>query len=219
MATLAPVIDADELLRAIGANAQSRAAPDGGGNASGSSPQPAPPVAGSIAPVGGTAKTAPPTGAADAVLATTPARRIRVEGEVKAEAPLRQAAPHQGASRQAPAVSITLRRGGLTLMRHRRRVCFLPLRPWTTGSSRLYSRPPRRALRLHGAGRGARLERRRADDHPAQRHLHSLSERQSRCDWRISRANCTAAASVRNWLRWVRRCRLPRMGRARTAYL
>ncbi len=63
MATLAPVIDADDLLRAIGAAESAGPAPaSGGGAASG----------------GGT-------------------RRIRVEGEVKAEAP-RKAAPQPGGS-------------------------------------------------------------------------------------------------------------------------
>jgi DNA polymerase-3 subunit gamma/tau len=91
MATLAPVIDADELLRAIGANAPI-ARSTGGGNASGPAPH-SPPVAGSTAPVGGAAEAAPPTGAAEPMLAPATARRIRVEGEVKAEAPMRQAAP------------------------------------------------------------------------------------------------------------------------------
>jgi len=100
MATLAPVIDADELLRAIGANAPI-ARTTGGGNASGSSPHSAPPVAGSTAPVGGAAFAAPPTGAVEPMLAPAAARRIRVEGEVKAEAPMRQTAPNQVAPQEA----------------------------------------------------------------------------------------------------------------------
>jgi DNA polymerase-3 subunit gamma/tau len=100
MATLAPVIDADELLRAIGANAPIARAP-GGGNASGPPPHSAPPVAGSPAPVGGAAKAAPPTGAGESVLAPAAARRIRVEGEVKAAAPLRPVAPQQSVAAAA----------------------------------------------------------------------------------------------------------------------
>jgi len=90
MATLAPVIDADELLRAIGAS-PSGARPIGGGGNSG--PQPASPIASSAAPASGVAKAAPPTAAAEPVLAPAPARRMRVEGEVKAEAPVRRVAP------------------------------------------------------------------------------------------------------------------------------
>jgi len=114
MATLAPVIDADELLRAIGANAPI-ARSTGGGNASGSSPHPAPPVAGSTAPVGGTVKAAPPTGAIDPALVPTPARRIRVEGEVKAEAPLRQPAPRPRATGLPSAWSESLPSGPVGL--------------------------------------------------------------------------------------------------------
>jgi DNA polymerase-3 subunit gamma/tau len=90
MATLAPVIDADELLQAIGASVPAGRAAGGGsasGNSSGQSPHS--PTAGSMAPTGAATKVAPPAAAVDAFLAPTPARRIRVEGEVKAEAPPR----------------------------------------------------------------------------------------------------------------------------------
>ena len=95
MATLAPVIDADELLRAIGAGGPAgRTA--GSGNASGPAPQ-SPPITGSAAPVGGSAQAAPAAAATEPVLVPAPARRMKVEGEVKAEAPLRHPALQQTA--------------------------------------------------------------------------------------------------------------------------
>ncbi|HEY1849791.1 MAG TPA: DNA polymerase III subunit gamma/tau [Candidatus Binataceae bacterium] len=93
MATLAPVIDADELLQAIGASVPVGRSAGGGsasGNSSGQSPHS--PTAGSTDATGDATKAAPSVASVDAVLAPTPARRIRVEGEVKAEAPPRAVA-------------------------------------------------------------------------------------------------------------------------------
>ena len=109
MATLAPVIDADELLQAIGASIPAgRAA--GGGSASGNSSGQLPhsPTAGSAAPTA--TKAAPPAASVDAILAPTPARRIRVEGEVKAEDPPRAVVPQpkavSGASSSGASVGV-----------------------------------------------------------------------------------------------------------------
>ena len=68
MATLAPVIDADELLQAIGASIPAGRSAGGGsasGNSSGQSPHS--PTAGSTAPTA--TKAAPPAAAVDAILA------------------------------------------------------------------------------------------------------------------------------------------------------
>jgi DNA polymerase-3 subunit gamma/tau len=106
MATLAPVIDADELLRAIGSGGASGSAKGagGGGNTPGSA-APSPPVAGSTAPLSGAVKAEPTSPLTEAVLAPAPARRIRVEGEVKAEAPMRRSTPSQTAQRSAPSAA------------------------------------------------------------------------------------------------------------------
>ena len=94
MATLAPVIDADELLRAIGTGGASAPATGtgGGGSASGSAPRSSP-VVNSSSPLSGSTKAAPPTALTESVLSATPTRRLKVEGEVKAEAPARRIAP------------------------------------------------------------------------------------------------------------------------------
>jgi DNA polymerase III subunit gamma/tau len=99
MATLAPVIDADELLRAIGASAPA-GRPISGGNASGNSSGPessSTPVATS-ATTGGTANAVSPVVAEETVLAPAPTRRMRVEGEVKADAPMRRIVASQPAA-------------------------------------------------------------------------------------------------------------------------
>ncbi len=95
MATLAPVMDADDLLRALGAaGAVPPAAPSAASGGAGSGarvPEPAP---------------APPSGA----------RRLRVEGEVKAGAPLRAASapaftsPSMAAASISPAPPTAVRR-------------------------------------------------------------------------------------------------------------
>ncbi|MBF6568611.1 MAG: DNA polymerase III subunit gamma/tau [Candidatus Binataceae bacterium] len=72
MATIAPVMDADELLRAIGGNS-------GSGSSGTSHNPPLPP--------------APATTAGSVAPASAGARRMRVEGEVKADAPRRAASP------------------------------------------------------------------------------------------------------------------------------
>jgi len=92
MATLAPVLDADELLRAINGG--------GVGGAAGVPPaapatpaMSAPPVPGApSASLAGAAKAAP---ASESAPPTAGARRIRVEGEVKADAP-RRTEPSRG---------------------------------------------------------------------------------------------------------------------------
>ena len=131
MASLAAVIDADELLRAIGSTPPASGTPpasSGGGSGSrgGAKPEPAPSPQ------------------------SSGARRMRVEGEVKADAPLRS--EHRRISRRRCAR--------------------------TSRAARFYPRQARGARRLHGAGRGTHARRRHSDGHRAQRHLHSLSERQ-----------------------------------------
>ncbi|MGO9604093.1 MAG: DNA polymerase III subunit gamma/tau [Candidatus Binataceae bacterium] len=84
MASLAPVVDADELLRAIGAAGNTPAAPPRG---------PAPSSSSSSG--GGGARSAPTESPASA-------RRIPVKGEVKADAPLRAPAVAPGAGQSAP---------------------------------------------------------------------------------------------------------------------
>jgi DNA polymerase-3 subunit gamma/tau len=83
MATLAPVLDADELARAV--KALGSATASGGGPASG------------------------PRGAASipSEPVTAPARRLKVEGEVKADAPRRKAAPDQPPRQAAPDAAAT----------------------------------------------------------------------------------------------------------------
>jgi DNA polymerase-3 subunit gamma/tau len=98
MASLAPVIDADELLKAIGNARTTAIMPNGGGPSTPSSQMPP-----QVPPKPGTAS-APPTGTlrgpvgaealanatailADAQLAPAVGRQITVEGEVKADAP------------------------------------------------------------------------------------------------------------------------------------
>jgi DNA polymerase-3 subunit gamma/tau len=101
MATLAPVIDADELLRAIGASDASGPAKraGGGGNTSGSASSHTTPAASSTAPLSGAVKAAPTSPLTEAVLAPAPSRQIKVEGEVKAEAPIRRSIPPQTVQR------------------------------------------------------------------------------------------------------------------------
>jgi DNA polymerase III subunit gamma/tau len=91
MAMLAPVMDADELLRALGAaGGVPPAAPSAGSGGSGS---------GTRAPARG----------ADPEPATPPgARRLRVEGEVKADAPLRVAGAPALTSPASPCAAATL---------------------------------------------------------------------------------------------------------------
>jgi DNA polymerase-3 subunit gamma/tau len=84
MASLAPVLDADELMRAIRGGSA-------GGSSSQSTPRPASLASGGTAP-----GPAGPRGAAahaEAVFTPAPARKIRVEGEVKADAPRRREPP------------------------------------------------------------------------------------------------------------------------------
>ncbi len=102
MASLAPVLDADELMRAI----------RGGGSAAGSSSQSTPRAA-SLASGGTAPGSSGPRAAgasADAVFTPAPARKIRVEGEVKADAPRRReppAPPRQNPPAAPPAAAIT----------------------------------------------------------------------------------------------------------------
>jgi DNA polymerase-3 subunit gamma/tau len=85
MATLAPVLDADELMRAIGSTGGSGG---GGTSVARSGAQPAPSLSAAV-------KSAPsvamPKPAEDARPATPGMRRIPIQGEVKAEAPRRAA--------------------------------------------------------------------------------------------------------------------------------
>jgi DNA polymerase III subunit gamma/tau len=96
MATLAPVIDAEELLRAIGA---------GGGGGAGRPAPPPPPVspASATAPTGGAAQAgavvSAPTGADTAAPG---ARRIPIRGDVNADAPLRRSPPLAATAGTAP---------------------------------------------------------------------------------------------------------------------
>jgi DNA polymerase-3 subunit gamma/tau len=99
MASLAPVVDADELLKAIGNARTAAIVPNGGGPSTPSSqipPQvPPKPGAASALPTGtlrgGPIEAEPPVSAtavfADAQLARVAGRQITVEGEVKADAP------------------------------------------------------------------------------------------------------------------------------------
>ncbi|MGA2409145.1 MAG: DNA polymerase III subunit gamma/tau [Candidatus Binataceae bacterium] len=105
MASLAPVLDSDELLKAIGSAKNGQITANGGG-AAGPPPQ-SPPISGNASspPTGslrGSGVSAAPTaelnpapasaGASDgAQLAPAASRRIRVEGEVKADAPRKPA--------------------------------------------------------------------------------------------------------------------------------
>jgi hypothetical protein len=106
MASLAPVIDADELLKAIG-KARTMAAPNGGGPAPSSSQMPSSAGPASVPPASSlrgaaasllapadvqmvAAVSPEPAGAAAAMganLSPAPSRRIPVDGEVKADAP------------------------------------------------------------------------------------------------------------------------------------
>jgi DNA polymerase III subunit gamma/tau len=116
MATLAPVIDADELLRAIGAGDAGGSAKraGGGGNTSGSGASRSSPAAGSTAPLSGVVKAAPTSPLTEAVLAPAPSRQIKVEGEVKAEAPVRRSIAPQIAQRGASSAGAS---GGLPELR------------------------------------------------------------------------------------------------------
>ncbi|HZO82244.1 MAG TPA: DNA polymerase III subunit gamma/tau [Candidatus Binataceae bacterium] len=90
MATLAPVMDADELLRALGA----------AGGAAGGIPPAAPPAASGGSGARAVSARAPePTGAA---LPAGGARLLRVEGEVKADAPRRGASAATAAGIATP---------------------------------------------------------------------------------------------------------------------
>ncbi len=130
MATLAPVIDADELMRAIGA-AESA------------------PVSGS----GG----APPVG--------TATRRLRVEGEVKAQAPRKAA--EADLARQASAASGVGTGAAVAEVAPGRR----PAR-----AARAYPLAAGRARGLHGTGRVALARRRYSARCAAQRYLRALSQ-------------------------------------------
>jgi DNA polymerase III subunit gamma/tau len=112
MATLAPVIDADELLRAIGAGGGGGSAKGtgSGGTTTGSASH-SPPLADSTAPLSGAVKAAPTSPLTESVLAPAPARRIKVEGEVKAEAPARRSAPPQTVQRTAPSAGASTATG------------------------------------------------------------------------------------------------------------
>ena len=171
MATLAPVMDADELLRAIGRGRAVHRRPRliaasggaGRGDARRSARHPDP----NRRRAGGT-------------------RRMRVEGEVKADAPLRGAsaltaatppsAPPPRRSSLPSAVRPSRSHRCAPASAARRRAGGRPAGAARISSARAARRSPAswsRALRsrsngdvLHG--------------HPAQRHLHSLSQRQSR---------------------------------------
>jgi len=102
MASLAPVIDADELLKAIGNARTAAIAPNGGGPSTPQMPPPVPPKPGTASgpPPGtrgaGAADSGPPlsnetTVLAEAGLAAAAGRQIRIEGEVKADAPRKSA--------------------------------------------------------------------------------------------------------------------------------
>jgi DNA polymerase-3 subunit gamma/tau len=108
MATLAPVIDADELLRAIGASGAGASAKGtvGSGNPPGSASH-SPPAGGSTGPLSGAVKAAPTSALTESVLAPVPARRMRVEGEVKAEAPARRIATQPTTQRSGLSTSAT----------------------------------------------------------------------------------------------------------------
>ena len=90
MAAIAPVIDADELLHAIGAGAGVGPAKStvGGGNPPGSAPHSSPGTS-LTSPQGGPLKASAIPTLTEASLAPGPSRRIKVEGEVKAKAPTR----------------------------------------------------------------------------------------------------------------------------------
>ncbi len=165
MATLAPVMDADELLRALGA----------GGGAPPSTPGTTSGTSGS-----GTRAAARVPDPEAAPSAGT--RRLRVEGEVKADAPLRAVgAPaltpasvrprertRRGTSGGRPVTVGTARRGAPDCRACRFRLARV---------ARAYPSAPRRARRLHGARRVVGARRRFVAGHPAQRHLHPLSQR------------------------------------------
>ncbi len=103
MATIAPVIDADELLRAIGAGGSGGPArgAGGGGSTSGTAAHPGP-SAGVTSPLGGALKAAASSALSESTLAPAASRRIKVEGEVKAEAPARRSEAGQTVHRAAP---------------------------------------------------------------------------------------------------------------------
>ena len=96
MATLAPVIDADELMRAIGA----ATSPGSGGGTAGTAVPPASTAPVSSTPLAGGAQSTPGS-VAEARSSSTGSRRIPMEGEVKADAPRRAAASAQS-QRAAP---------------------------------------------------------------------------------------------------------------------
>ena len=90
MAAIAPVIDADELLHAIGAGAGGGPAKStvGGGNPPGSAPHSSPGTS-LTSPQASALKTSAISALTEAPLTPGPSRRIKVEGEVKAKAPTR----------------------------------------------------------------------------------------------------------------------------------
>lgn len=95
MASLAPVLDADDLMRALGA-----ANPAGGGSPQ-TPPRAAPPAGGGAGLGPATSRGASAT--VESVFTPASARKLRVEGEVKADAPLRREAPASARSKIAPA--------------------------------------------------------------------------------------------------------------------
>jgi DNA polymerase-3 subunit gamma/tau len=104
MATIAPVIDADELLRAIGAGGAGGPAKGaaGGGNTSGSTTHSGS-SAGVTSALGGAIKAAATSPLSESTLAPAPSRRIKVEGEVKADGPARRSAAPAADARTATA--------------------------------------------------------------------------------------------------------------------
>ena len=132
MASLAAVIDADELLRAIGSTPPASGTP------------PASSGGGSGEPRGG-------------------------EAGACAESAIERCAADAGRGRSQSRRAAS----PVSISRVARRRCAR-----TSRAARFYPRQARGAGRLHGAGRGTHARRRRSDGHGAQRHLHSLSERQ-----------------------------------------
>jgi DNA polymerase-3 subunit gamma/tau len=96
MATLAPVIDAEELLRAIGA---------GGGGGAGRPAPPPPPAspAAATAPTSGAAQAGAVVSAPTGADTTAPgARRLPIRGDVNADAPLRRSPPEAATAGAGP---------------------------------------------------------------------------------------------------------------------
>ena len=165
MATLAPVIDGDELARAVKALGGTPPA-SGGGPVSGPRPASMPPQPAS---------------------APAPARRLKIEGEVKADAPLRKSTrneeprPDTAADPGRSSSSDDSANGGGDLPDLRE------LHPPEEGG----------AGGLHGVGSGPGTQRRYPGSRSAQRHLRALSQRQQRIDCRTRLRTLRAADQSR----------------------